>query len=705
MAKIHLLALSIGLLGITAHGQFNSASYDVSGTTYYVSAKAGAGGDGSRERPFGTLEDARDRVREEMLETMTPLEGAVIQLEPGVYFRTESFSLTHEDAFPAYSRLTIQGSAEGESIIHMGRRVPLNKLKPVTDENVIRRLRPEVRDKIRVVDLSSIGVVIEPLPVLYKDYNGGQPEIYFNGSRLPVSKYPNEGTMTMGELVSPGVWWEDQLEGGVFKFKDDRHLAWLDAVESGLWLNGFWRVPWQSWSIRVESIDPVEGTVSHSVPIAEGQKENSGFAGIGSKYTRPNGSLEEPYIAFNLLEEIDLPGEWCIDYSTNKLYVFLEATEGELYISHQTDPIFEIKGASQLTIRNLTFTGAGENGIVIYGGLDNVIEECEFVNLGGWGVIIRGGFRNGVRHSEFTKLGKGGIEISGGDPVNLVPCNNFATHNRLHDLSHLQKTWTGAIKLGVNNMHGGSIGVRQAVGISITDNEIYDLPHIAILTGGNFNEIRRNIIYDIAKETHDVGFIYTRHDMTSRGNVMSDNLFYGVPHANGFYIDDGESGDLVERNVVIQGSTGVSIGGGHYNRVFNNFFIDCKRGVSLDDRGVRRNYTLNNPMKMAELMITERNAKAWYGHFPELCDLYLNKPEWPKGNEITGNHFVRCADNAVYNIKDGDLLEIIQARNTVENNQIVPAEELSIDQTDLIKYFRAYLEKHDRLPDQLPSGY
>jgi len=690
------------LVGVVfANGQFNASTYNVSGRTYYVSADASQDGDGSIENPFASLEAARDQVRTDMLQTMTPPEGAVIKLLPGTYFLEDTFTLSHRDAFPAYSQLIVEGSGDKESILHLGKRVGMDQLHKVRDESLLARLRPEARDNVQVLDLAALGLELEPLPVLFKGLDGGQPEIFFNDKRLPISRYPNQGNLTMGELLSPGIWWERVSEGGSFKFDDDRHLNWQHSIASGLRLNGYWRIPWQSWSIKVKSIDPEDRILTHAVPIAEGSSSNSNFAGIGSKYTRPKGSLEEPYFAYNLIEEIDQPGEWSIDYASSRLYIWLPEADGELIIAHNSKPIVELKGASQVTLRNLSFKGGRENGIEIFGGLDNVIEHCRFTNLGGWGVIVRGGFRNGVRNSHFSHLGKGGIELSGGDPVNLIPCHNFAENNTLHDLSILKRTWTGAIKLGVSNMHGGSIGDRQAVGIKVTDNEIYDLPHIGILLGGNLNEIRRNVIHDIAKETHDVGYVYTRHDMTSRGNIITDNLFYGSSHAHGFHVDDGDSGDIMERNVIIGSSRGVQIGGGHYNIVRGNFFIDCERGVRLDDRGVSRNYTLTNAKKLAELMIVDRAPGVWYGKFPELRELYTDKPEWPKGNVIAENHFVRCEINEVFDIQEDNLLEIIQARNTVDNNIYHVPDVLPTDPEIIIEFFRSYLKTHGKMPDHL----
>ena len=66
--------------------------------------------------------------------------------------------------------------------------------------------------------------------------------------------------------------------------------------------------------------------------IDTGSKQVIGFAngvnisnGIGYKYTRPVGNKAEPWWVVNLLEELDQPGEWCIDFSRNKLYFLMDA--------------------------------------------------------------------------------------------------------------------------------------------------------------------------------------------------------------------------------------------------------------------------------------------------------------------------------------------------------------------------------------------
>lgn len=682
----------------------NASVFDIEAKTYYVSAGAGMDGDGSQARPFASLEAARNTIRTEMLDIMVAPGGATIQLDAGTHYRTESFTLGYQDAFPAYSQLRIQGAPNGETIIHLGKRIDPAQMIPVQDPSILRRLHPAARGQVYQIDLDALGVSLDPLPILFKGLDGGQPEVYAGAERLPIARYPNQGTMSMGELLSSGRWWDGRFEGGIFKFKDDRHMAWKDAVADGLWLNGFWRVPWQSWSVRVESIDARNRTVQHSVPIQEGAGGESIFAGIGSKYTRASGtgSLAEPYIAFNLLEELDLPGEWCVDYTRQRLYIWPPEGGGELSLAYNKDPVFELKGASQVFIQDITFRGGRENGIEIYAGLDNVVQDCRFINLGGWGVIVQGGFRNGVRDSYFTALGKGGIQLSGGDPVNLVSCHNFATGNTLHHLGILENTWNGAIKLGVNKMHGGSLGARHAVGISVTDNVIYDMPQFGMLIGGNDNQILRNEIFDIAKQTKDVGYIYTRHDWTSRGNLLADNLLHGTEHAYGLYLDDGVSGSTLLRNVVIGSKKGILIGGGHYHQARDNIIIDCTQGIHLDERGVRRNYTLSNQKKAVELMIAERSPRIWKERFPEMDDLRRDRPEWPKGNVLSGNHFLRCETNRVFEVKNEALLETISRRNTVSDNTTYPPERLDRPQDELVALFRDYLKQHGQMPERLP---
>lgn len=116
-----------------------------------------------------------------------------------------------------------------------------------------------------------------------------------------------------------GVPWhilEDHPTGGIFEYRDEfaeRHRVWAKQLERGVWIKGYWRIPWQNEAIRILALDPDQQVITLSRPIP---------GGIGNKYTRPEGNGRESYWVMNLLEEVDQPGEWCLDFQDRKIYLY-----------------------------------------------------------------------------------------------------------------------------------------------------------------------------------------------------------------------------------------------------------------------------------------------------------------------------------------------------------------------------------------------
>ena len=127
-------------------------------------------------------------------------------------------------------------------------------------------------------------------------------------------------------------------------------------------------------------------------------------------------------------------------------------------------------------------------------------------------------------------------------------------------------------------------------------------------------------------------------DWISRGNIVRYNLVADSPHSNAFYMDDGDSGDTVMGNVVWSVSYGVFIGGGHDNLATGSLLIDCiKAGLHLDDRGTTRGYNSDDPKLMGILEKMNHTAPPWSEKYPEMVDLLDFHPDYPTGNELTGN--------------------------------------------------------------------
>ena len=102
---------------------------------------------------------------------------------------------------------------------------------------------------------------------------------------------------------------------GVFEYRDKQTNRWANVLDRGVWIKGFWRIPWQNEAVRIAKIDTTAQTITLSVPVS---------GGIGNKYTRPEGNGKEPYWLMNLLEEVDQPGEWAVDFKDKKLVALLD---------------------------------------------------------------------------------------------------------------------------------------------------------------------------------------------------------------------------------------------------------------------------------------------------------------------------------------------------------------------------------------------
>ncbi|MEN9653354.1 MAG: hypothetical protein RL303_1074, partial [Verrucomicrobiota bacterium] len=429
------------------------------------------------------------------------------------------------------------------------------------------------------------------------------------------------------KVLDRGDWTGKPGRGGVFVAREDRLARW--KVEEGLWLEGYWRVPWSPSVVRVAALDAAARKITLAVPVA---------GGIGSKYAKPPslGDGKEPWCALNVLEEIDRPGEWCVDFAALRLYFWAPGTlgAGSVSLADMAKPMVILRGTTAVTFRGVAFEQGLGNGFEIEGGSDNLVAGCVFRSLGGNGAVVRGGSRNGVRSSDFHDLGEAGILLSGGDRAALVPCGNFAENNHLHHLGIRRKTYAAGI-------HVGAFGAGPSVGCRVSHNYIHDLPHAGVLYGGNDHLFEYNEVSRVVLTSADMGAFYTTNDWTSRGNVLRHNFVHSSPRANAFYMDDGDSGDLVEGNVCHGMFYGPFIGGGHDNVVRHNLVIACERGLHVDARGIARGYDKDKGLLRGLAAVPYQQAP-WSQRYPPLTGVLAGRPEFPRGNRVSGNAVIAC---------------------------------------------------------------
>ncbi len=580
---------------------------------------------GTAAKPFASLERAREAVRSLKGHTQT---GVTVWIQPGLYGRSQTFALTGADSGTEKSPVVYRAAAGGAARMFAGRIIKAADFKPVTEPAVVARLDAAARGKVVQLDLATLGLKnIAPYPKVFNN-GGGLLELYMNDQRMPLSRWPNEGWTTMGKVLDRGNWTKGAgWHGGKFVAREERLARW--NVEHGVWLEGYWRVPWEPSVLQVQAIAAAMREISFAVPVG---------GGIGSKYAKRGelGDGKEPWCAVNLLEEIDRPGEWCVDFATKTLFFWppCDLNRAQIYLADFDQPMVTLRDAAHVTLRGLVWEGGLGNGVEITGGTGNLVAGCTFRNLGGSGVIIKGGTGHGVRSSDFHDLGHGGIYMSGGDRKTLVPARHFAENNELHHLGLRKKTYAAAI-------HVGAFGSGEAVGCRVAHNFMHDLPHAAVLYGGNDHRFEFNEVARVALTSGDVGAFYTCNDWTSHGNLIRHNFVYDSPRVNAFYLDDGDSGDTVFGNVVLHCSYGPFIGGGHDNAVQNNLVIECERALHLDSRGVSRGYATNQNL-VARLQAANPRQPPWSTRYPALARLLDGRRDIPTGDVIENNVAVGC---------------------------------------------------------------
>ncbi|MEI8288219.1 MAG: right-handed parallel beta-helix repeat-containing protein [Verrucomicrobiota bacterium] len=600
---------------------------------------------GTQAKPFATLERARDEVRT----IKNPGAGGVtVWIQPGTYVRSQTLEFTSADSGTEKTPVIYCAAAGGEVRLHAGRMIKPTDFTPVTKAGVVSRLDAAARGKVVQLDLAALGIKnAGPFPKVFND-GGGVGELFFNDQRMPLSRWPNEGNVTMGKVLDRGDWSKGPgRHGGKFIAREDRVARW--RTDGGVWLEGYWRVPWEPWVVQVKSIVPATHEITFADPVN---------GGIGSKYAKAGelGDGKEPWCAVNLLEEIDQPGEWCVDFASRTLYFWPpgDLSRASVYLSDFNHPMVAMRGAANVTLRGLVFEGGLGNGVEITGGDGGLIAGSTFRNLGGGGVIINGGSNHGVRSSDFYELGRGGVYFSGGDRKTLTPAHHFAENNHLYRLGIRKKTYAAAINVG-----------NDSVGCRVAHNFMHDLPHAAVLYTGNDHLFEFNEVARVALTSGDVGAFYTCLDWTSRGNVLRYNFVHDSPRANAFYLDDGDSGDTVYGNVVFRCSYGPFISGGHDNIVQNNLVIDTARGLHIDTRGVSRGYATNQNL-IRRLLSINPQQPPWSTRYPTLAKLINGRRDVPTGNVIENNATVACKQPLHFDGKPEHL-----AFSTLRNNLIL----------------------------------
>ncbi len=528
-----------------------------------------------------------------------------VHLRAGTYPVGRTIQLRHSGP-----SLTLRPYQNEKVRIIGGRRI--SGFKKVTDRSVLARLAPEARSNVVRLDLKALDITdfgrIRPRGFSRPTYPA-HLELFHGGKPMQLARWPNQGWMRIAAVPAG-------KQGGKFAYEGDRPERWSKAQD--IWLHGYWTQDWADSYVKVKSIDTENSVISTEEP--------HGVYG----YTKGR-----RYYAFNILAELDTPGEWYLESPRGRLYFWPPGLlEGQdTIVSLLEEPIIEISDSKNVTIRGLNIECTRGNAIKIRGGSKNRIVDCTIRNIGNIAVSIAGGVENGLEHSHIYNTGDGGARLSGGDRKTLTPAGLYADDNHFHHYSRWCRTYRPAIGIS-------GVGNRAA------HNHIHDAPHTGILFGGNEHLLEFNEIHDVCRETGDVGAFYTGRDWTTRGTVIRHNYFHDIhgPYTHGamsVYLDDAASGVTIYGNIFEKAGRAAFIGGGRDNTVENNIFIDCQPAVHIDARAL--GWAKDRALKgggwhmYEKLDAVNHDEPPYSERYPELAKILKSNPPVPLGNVVRLN--------------------------------------------------------------------
>ncbi len=608
----------------------------------YISPSGSDSADGSAAHPFATLERARDFVRTQVGKPATVWIGG------GNYYRPNALDLTAADSGTAQAPREWR-AVKGEKVRLVGAtKIAAESWKPVTDPAVLARLDPAARDHVLELDIAALKL---PILTRFPDFfvgGAGLFQLFLEGSRMPLSRWPNGSYTTMQEVTDSGLL--PKPHGGTFIYRDERINRWQAALTANeLYIAGFWRVPWIIQTVRVEKIDSATKAITLAAVVPQG---------IGSKYTAliegtRKGTGRENYYALNLIEEIDQPGEWAYRFATQKLYFWppKDLAKTELLIATGNEPVIRETDASYLQVSGLQIEGGLTASVEVQGGKNTLLNGCTITNTGGDGVVISSGTGHGVQSCDFSHIGGFGIRINGGDRKSLTRGNLFCDNNHIQDVGEVTKI-VEAIKV-------------EGVGNRVTHNLIHDVPSNGVQYSGNDHLFEFNELHNVGLDSGDLGGFYTNDTWASRGNILRSNFVHHSPAANGIYIDDGDGGDEISGNLFYRNACGVFISGGPDNLIVGNQVIDCKKGLHIDDRGVSRGYNISNTRYMKPLLDFDYKNPPWSVRYPALVHVLDSNPELPNGTAFRGNVLIRC-DKPINLSGKPENLKVVEFKDNLE---------------------------------------
>lgn len=548
----------------------------------YMSVDGKISSDGTPQKPISSLANALTEAKNRTLTFGTEY-PIYIFVKGGEYRINDSVTLD-KTVFgkSEYKGLNIVGY-DGQPVFSGATEINAEEFKPVTDADTLSRLPKAGRGKVAYLDLSTQGI-----SGLSKD-DVSFPYIYVNEKQQMMSRWPNDDFAKVSSVPVSGE----------FCYEEENPSRWTRAND--LRISGYFTADYFFNRSKTAGVDAKSKRIKTVNPHFSTHR-------AGSRW-----------YACNLLEEIDVPGEWYVDRDTNILYFYppytLKNAKVEITTFHGKD-FLQTDGVKNLTVDNIKFTKMG--GRAIDGDdMENVtIKNCDFTFIQGTYTI------RGERSKNITIDGNYNYNTGGGfvsvrtpnmESLDYELGNLKFTNNRIVSCDFVPSNISGAFNTGYNNNDWvGTMGAEIANNVIQDCNGSYAISYVGV-----DNKVHHNEIVNQAKNIHDGGAIYFGKAVSYNGSEISYNYIHHLNRENfycGLYNDDAYAFANWHHNVIYNANRSTIIGMGYGMQYNYNLSIDMATAGTVGSRMTW--YSMHDGQKV-EAQRAAENSK-WVEKWPVL---------------------------------------------------------------------------------------
>ncbi len=624
--------------------------------TLYVSAGADANGaDGSIEKPFATIEAARDYIR---TLDKSKYKGIDVRIAKGNYAIKNALTFEEKDSGTKDCPISYVGepgaTVAGGVVLTAGNFTKASGgLTPLFPESA--------RDKIVMVDLTKYGFkAADFAEAMSKEktlnYAGRAYFLSVNGTRQTLAQYPNNTWLHVGETITHSADGTtdtaiDHVTHQTVNYGAD-HFAtvtsWSETIP--VFVRARLYKLWCPDDSVVVEINKENPTVD--ILFAGGHEPDEGTI----------------LYFYNVPEELDIPGEYLFGEDGVLYYYPTEEFATATMTIPQSSGLVKTNKAKFLTFKGLTFTCCVDDAITVKSGYNVSFIDCEVSAAKDQGFDVDGDNIT-ISGCSIHDTGSDAVSFTSGDIENIKGGNLLIYNNDVYDYGVTEAYGYAITGKGVdilvahNDVHEGNfkgIHFYDAVNAVAEYNEVWNVSLLCEDAG---------VMSADGKQNANVVFRYNYvHDCMPAGEaykIKDVNPDYGYYGTFAFYYDNGCSYIETYGNVVNNVDTGYLSNGGRGNSCHNNLFMDCHKwyvefsewtyGNCLDDDGVLRgsesfdSYVYNDAWKkvnpdLAGLILDCEGADPldpmlWCAPANDVC--YDNYIVFNKANRLFNNWGVR----------------------------------------------------------------